>query len=75
MAIPKRNNLIRKYTNGQGAEHHYHQGNANENHSEIAVHTSHTSHVRRMAIIKKTRDKSVGKDGGKREPCTLLVGM
>ena len=52
-----------------------HQGNANENHSEIAVHTSHTAHVRRMAIIKKTRDnKCWGREKGTLA-CTLLVTM
>jgi len=29
----------------------------------------------RMVIMKKTRNKNVGEDVEKREPCTLLVGM
>ena len=29
----------------------------------------------RMVIMKKTRNKNVGEDVEKREPCALLVGM
>lgn len=48
-----------------------HQGNANHNNSEMEILT-----LVRMAIIKKTRDISVGEDVEKKENlCVLLVAM
>ena len=46
-----------------------HQGNANQNHSDISPHISE------LAIIKKTRNNKCQRGSGQRKPCVLLTGM
>ena len=45
-----------------------HQGNANQNHSEMSLHTCGNSHHPKETI-------SAGKDVEEREPHSLLVGI
>ena len=47
-----------------------HEGNANQNHSEISLHTCQDGHYK-----KDERKKSVGKDANKKELLDTIVGM
>lgn len=56
------NRYMTRYSTSQ-SYHQGHQGSANQSHNEIA------SHLVRLPIIKKTREKkSVGEDVKQREP-------
>ena len=47
----------------------HHQGNANQNHSEISPHLSEWLSSKRLQIT------NVGEDVEKGNPCIVLVGM
>lgn len=67
--IPRENKQMMDETIAMLLDIISHPGTINQNHNKIALH------IYRMAIIERHIVTCVGKDMGKMEPSTLLVGM